>query len=185
MKSESLLKSLSLHRAPAICGCMGLLLAAILTTNAHSQEESADKRAISDKTLINDKQATPLANPLQEKFRKLMTGAKMTGAFTVDGRPLDKISEESYEIEKVEKQSDGDWWVITAHMKYGNKDFSVPVPVEVKWAGTTPVITLDKVTIPGYGTFSARVLFQGDRYAGTWQHDDKGGHMFGKIEVAK
>jgi hypothetical protein len=35
------------------------------------------------------------------------------------------------------------------------------------------------------GTFTARVLFYEDRYAGTWQHGKVGGHMFGKIEKAK
>ena len=61
-------------------------------------------------------------------------------------------------------------------------DLTVPVPVQVKWAGNTPVITVEKVAIPGLGTFSARVLLDGVRYAGTWSHDDKGGHLFGVIE---
>lgn len=120
---------------------------------------------------------------LLEKFKKLMTGAKLTGMFTIDGRPLDKLNAETYEIEKAEKLPDGDEWAITARIKYGDKDALFPVPVQVKWAGSTPVITLDKITIPGLGTFSARVLFHGDRYAGTWQHDEVGGHMFGKIEL--
>ena len=58
----------------------------------------------------------------------------------------------------------------------------VPVPVQVKWAGKTPVITVDSVTIPGLGTLSARVLLDGARYAPTWSHDEKGGHLFGVIE---
>ena len=135
-----------------------------------------------EKTLIADVKPDQV---LLDKFKKLMTGAKLTGMFTIDGRPMDKLVAESYEIAKVEKLPDGDEWAITARIKYGDKDAVFPVPVEVKWAGKTPVITLDNVTIPGLGTFSARVLFQGDRYAGTWQHDDKGGHMFGKVELPK
>lgn len=135
------------------------------------------------KTLLAADQ--PATQALQDKFQRLLTGAKLNGMFTVDGQPLDKLSSEQYEIEKVEKQADGDWWLITSRIKYNGKDFQLPVPVEVKWAGTTPVITLDKVTLPGYGTFSARVVFHGDRYAGTWQHDDHGGHLFGKVELAK
>jgi hypothetical protein len=41
---------------------------------------------------------------------------------------------------------------------------------------------LDRVTIPALGTFSARVVLDEGRYAGTWSHDDKGGHLFGVIE---
>ena len=76
----------------------------------------------------------------------------------------------------------GDSWALTSRIKYGDVDLTVPVPVQVKWAGKTPVITVDSVKIPGLGTFSARVLLDRARYAGTWSHDEKGGHLFGVIE---
>ena len=97
---------------------------------------------------------------------------------------MDRLRKEVYEIKEVRKLPDGDLWVITARIKYGEHDLTVPVPLEVKWAGTTPVLTLDNLTIPGLGTFSARVVLHRDKYAGTWQHDDSGGHLFGKIEIA-
>jgi hypothetical protein len=46
----------------------------------------------------------------------------------------------------------------------------------------TPMIMLDNLTIPGLGTFSARVFFHGDLYGGSWQDGDKGGFLFGRIE---
>lgn len=170
---------------------LGGLLALVASSSSGWAQQPAPKgqapdarRPVSgDKTLLAAEE--PANQALLDKFQKLLTGAKLTGMFTVDGQPMDKLSSEQYEVEKVEKQTEGDWWLITARIKYNGKDFQLPVPVEVKWAGTTPVITLDKVTIPGYGTFSARVVFHGDRYAGTWDHDDHGGHLFGKIELAK
>jgi hypothetical protein len=39
-------------------------------------------------------------------------------------------------------------------------------------------------SLPAMGTFTVRVLFYGDRYAGTWQHGAVGGHMSGRIEKA-
>ena len=75
--------------------------------------------------------------------------------------------------------------MITARIKYGNTDKSFPVPIDIKWAGTTPIMTLDKVTIPGLGTFSTRVVIHEGLYAGTWQHDEVGGHLFGTIEKAE
>ncbi len=120
---------------------------------------------------------------LYAKFTKLLTGAKMTGQYTLDGKPLTELKEESYEIEKVEKQAEGDLWVITARIKYGKRDLTLPVPIEVKWAGTTPVLTLDDLTLPGFGTFSARVVLHKDKYAGTWAHGEVGGHLFGLIEL--
>ncbi len=47
------------------------------------------------------------------------------------------------------------------------------------------MVSLTDLTIPGLGTFTARVLFYEDRYAGTWQHGKVGGHMFGKIQPAE
>ena len=154
-------------------------------SDAEQLRPQNDKSLIGADNRVTAQSANPVDQALLDKFQRLLTGAKLTGMFTVDGRPLDKLTAEQYEIQKVEKQTEGDWWLITARIKYGEKDFSVPVPAEVKWAGTTPVITLDKVTLPGYGTFSARVVFHGQRYAGTWQHDDKGGHLFGTIELPK
>jgi hypothetical protein len=51
----------------------------------------------------------------------------------------------------------------------------------VKWAGDTPVVTVTDVLVPGIGTFTARVLFYKDQYAGTWRGDDHGGQMYGRI----
>jgi len=58
----------------------------------------------------------------------------------------------------------------------------VPLPLEVKWSGDTPVITLTNFTIPALGTFTSRVLIYNGKYAGTWTHGKVGGHLFGTIE---
>lgn len=118
-----------------------------------------------------------------ERFSKMFSGSVLRGQFTIDGRPLNQLKQEGYEIVRAKKLPKGDQWSIEARIKYGKYDLVVPVPLDVKWAGNTPVLTLDKITIPGMGTFSARVLLHDDRYAGTWQHDEVGGHMFGKIEL--
>ena len=119
---------------------------------------------------------------LEKEFAKTLTGAALVGRFTVDGHSdTGKTNADRYEIESAEKVQ-GHRWIITARIKYGKHDVKLPVPLEVYWAGDTPVITLTKAAIPGMGTFTSRVMIYGDRYAGTWQHDAFGGHMWGKIE---
>ncbi len=127
---------------------------------------------------------------LEKEFAKTLTGAALLGQFTIDGKSdakkapdARKTGSDRYEIESAEKQA-GDRWLITARVKYGKHDMKVPVPIDVFWAGDTPVMSLTKMTVPGLGTFTARVMFYGDRYAGTWQHDAVGGHMWGRIERA-
>ena len=147
--------------------------------NAQEQSGNSDRAAV-------DRQASdilPARKALYDKFTKLLTGAKFVGHFTIDGKSLADLRKETYEIEKVEKLPEGDMWVITARIEYGDKDLKVPVPLEVKWAGTTPVLTLDHLTIPGLGTFAARVLLHQDKYVGTWRHDEVGGHLFGAIKL--
>ena len=107
---------------------------------------------------------------------------KLVGRFTIIGRDDGELPKEEYTIESVKKLPDGDYWEFKARIKYGQNDVTVPLQLEVKWAGTTPMITLTDFTIPGMGTFSSRVVIYKKRYAGTWTHGKVGGHLFGVIE---
>lgn len=115
-----------------------------------------------------------------EKLSKLLTGSTLTGYFSVVGAENSTPKPEHYEILKMTKLQ-GNMWMIMARIKYGKTDTTVPIVLPVEWAGKTPMITVDQLTIPGMGTFSCHVLFAGDRYAGTWQHGEKGGHLWGTI----
>lgn len=120
----------------------------------------------------------------EQKLADYLSGAKFVGKFTIDGKPDADPKTEEYTINKCEKLPQENLYRFTARIKYGDVDTEVPMDLPVLWSGNTPVITLDQFWIPGMGTFSARVLIHSDRYAGTWQHDAVGGHMFGKIERA-
>lgn len=118
---------------------------------------------------------------LEQAFVDQMKGATLVGSFTVVGREDRPASPDRYEINSVEKVG-GDTWRFNTHMQYGKVDVTLPVVVTMLWAGDTPIITMTDVEIPTLGIFTARVFFYGDRYAGTWQHGQVGGHMYGKIE---
>lgn len=122
---------------------------------------------------------------LIKQFEQYLTGATLEGHFTVLGSDTGKRHAEKYSIVEAKKTQKKDRWIIKARIQYGKKDLVVPVNVKVLWAGKTPVITLEKTTIFGLGTFSARVLFNEGMYSGTWKHDDKGGHLFGKVIASK
>lgn len=123
--------------------------------------------------------------PPIEEFEKYLSNAVLSGSFTMDGQPLSKLEEERYEIKSAKKlDGDDNLWEIKTRIKYGTKDLTVPVIVNLEWVGRTPMIVLDSVTIPGMGTFSARVVFHDRKYAGTWKHDNVGGHLFGRVEPA-
>ena len=135
----------------------------------------------------SDEPAKPAASPTPEMIKKLtaeLTDVKLIGSFTVSGREDQAPKAEEYTISTALKLPDGDLWMIKARIKYGDKDVTVPIPLEIKWAGDTPVITLTNLEIPGLGTFSSRVVIYEGRYAGTWQHGNIGGNLFGRLEKA-
>jgi len=134
-------------------------------------------------SISSAQEATPPVDQqkkLIEKLSSAISNTKWTGSFTVTGNEANPKTE-TYEIRQAEYQGD-DKWLLTARIAYGDRDVIVPIPLEIKWAGRTPVITVDNLTIPPLGTFDARVLMRLGSYAGTWAHGDKGGHLFGKYE---
>lgn len=124
---------------------------------------------------------------LEKEFAESLSGAVLTGTYSVTGKEGAKESApktEKYTISKVTKLKD-DFWLIQSRIQYGDHDVNVPLTLEIKWAGDTPIITMTDVAVPGLGTFTARVMFYRGRYAGTWQHDKVGGHLWGTFEKPK
>jgi hypothetical protein len=116
---------------------------------------------------------------LERAFTERMRNVSMVGYFTVAGREEPRTTPDRYDISSVEKVGDDQW---RFNARIGEHDVTLPVTVTMRWIGDTPIIMLTDLTIPTLGTFSVRLLFYGDRYAGTWQHGDTGGHMYGRIE---
>ena len=124
---------------------------------------------------------------LNKKLAEFLTGTRWEGHFTMTGKETPP-KKEHYEIIKAEKSAEGDFWNLVVRIKYGDNDVTQPLPpIEIKWAGRTPIISVDKVTVPTLGTFDARVVIrkgadgQPGKYAGTWSHGKVGGHLFGMI----
>jgi hypothetical protein len=122
----------------------------------------------------------PSQDELERKFVEDLTGATLVGHFSVDGRDA-APGEERYKISKVTKV-EGETWLFEAQIVYGKHDVTLPLPLTVKWAGDTPVITLTDMLVPGLGTYTARVLIYRGQYAGTWSGADHGGEMWGRLE---
>lgn len=137
--------------------------------------------------LVRAQEASAPASPaaraadLEAKFQETLTGVTMSGRWVLikDGE-LGPEKPEKYTIVSVAKTG-GDAWVINARLRYGQQDIVAPIPVEVKWAGDTAVIIVNNLTVPGGGTYSARVLIHDGTYAGTWSGGNHGGLLNGLI----
>ncbi|MFT5049279.1 MAG: outer membrane protein assembly factor BamB [Chlamydiales bacterium] len=118
---------------------------------------------------------------LEAEFERALSGVAFVGHFTADDAPDRAPTAERYEITKITKLQDN-YWRFVAKIEYGTRSVSLPLDLEVEWAGDTPVITLTDFQVMGMGTFTARVVVYRGRYAGTWQGATHGGHLFGVIE---
>lgn len=119
---------------------------------------------------------------LDAKFAATMSNAVLKGSFTAGPiRPGEPLKEDKYTLGEVKKLDSGKW-LFSTRIQYGEHDVTLPLVLDVMWAGDTPVITLTKLPVPALGTFTARVLVYDDHYAGTWDGGDHGGHLFGVIE---
>lgn len=126
------------------------------------------------------RQATP--NPNHERhrqFEQMMTKVVLVGHSTRTGRE-GLSGEERYFIDKVTHAA-GNTWIFHSRFRHGGREIPVPVPIQIEWAGDTPVITLTDLTIPKVGTYTTRLLLYRGQYAGTWSAERGGGQMFGRI----
>jgi hypothetical protein len=169
----------------SVCGFLALFALLQLSVPSAVAQDKADKaeqpkqaaKAAADAGA--DKQAE-----LEAAFAKSLSGATLEGSYTLSGRgDGSKLRREKYTLGEVKKLS-GDMWLFPARIEYGGKDVTLPIPLPVRWAGDTPVIVVDNVTLPGFGTVSARVLFFDKHYSGYWKHGDHSGNLFGEIYPA-
>ena len=122
---------------------------------------------------------------LEREFQQRMSGAVLVGRFSDSARPDTAPKEDRYTIQRVSKiEGAGDRWLFLCRIQFGKKDIAVPLTIPVRWAGDTPVISVTDMTIPGMGTYTARVMIYDDQYAGTWRGGTHGGHLWGRIERA-
>ena len=136
----------------------------------NTNEPSQGTNATADKPKFDQEEA-------EMKFKALLTKATLAGYATSlkDGK-LGEEKGDKYNVVNVVKTG-GDALVVSARLKYGDREFVAPIPVQVKWAGDTPVMIVDNVGIPGGSTYSARVMFYNQTYSGTWTGARGGGGM--------
>lgn len=114
----------------------------------------------------------------EKEFQESMANVLMEGGATRDGK--EGVSTDKYSVVKVEKTGPESWtFQVKVNMK--GTEVVLPLPIDIKWAGDTPVITLTDKILPGMGTYTARVVIYRGNYAGTWSGAHGGGKVFGKL----
>src|SRR5271154_4016552 len=131
--------------------------------------------------VAQDAPAPPEMTPFEKQFQESMSNVKLVGYYLTGGSA--ELHDDSYVIERISKIKE-DTWRFEARILYNKKDFKVAMNLPVKFAGDTPVISLTNFAVPGFGTFTARVVMYNGAYAGTWGSAGANGHggkLFGKI----
>ncbi|NRA37579.1 MAG: hypothetical protein HRU15_05525 [Planctomycetes bacterium] len=159
------------------------------TAQSNAEEDELIKAAAENIIELKRKQQQVQKNQKQQKLQEIneaaftasLKNAQLKGFFTMRGKhQQDGLAQDTYTIYSVEKVAK-DFWKMEVGIRYATTDVRVPLFVPIKWAGDTPVVSISDMMIPGIGTYSARVLFNGKHYAGTWDGDGYGGELFGQI----
>jgi hypothetical protein len=163
------------------------LLSLGLSHSSFAQDKATDSAEKQKDAAVQPGAAKPklTAEELEARFKSTLAKATMAGRWcSIQDGTLGPEKEDKYTIIGAQKMG-GDMWIINARIQYNKKDIVAPIPVQVKWAGDTPVIIVDKLPMPGGGTYSARVLIYEHTYAGTWSGGDHGGLLNGIITNEK
>src|SRR5258708_7487541 len=104
----------------------------------------------------------PALTPAERDFEQSLSGVTLDGHFTkLNGGGL---TDDKYGIEKVTRLKEG-LWRFDTRIQYGGHDVKMPLELEVKWAGDTPVITLTDKAVAGMGSFTVRLAIYRGQYA--------------------
>jgi hypothetical protein len=117
---------------------------------------------------------------LEKELAERLSNARMVGFYMIEGQN-GPPQQDSYTLGKVQK-SEGDKWLFQARIEFNKKMLNVPLEIPIYWADQTPIITVTNFSIPGMGTYTARVMIHDDHYAGTWSSPRHGGFLWGRIE---
>lgn len=152
--------------------CLIALVAWVVTAQEASKPQAVTK-------------PPPPQEELEATFKKTFTKATMSGRWCpLEEGKLGPEKKDRYTINSVTKVGK-DVWLMNARVQYGGNDLTIPVPIQVKWAGDTAVIVVDKFAMPGSSNaYSARVLVYNNTYAGNWSGEDNGGMLYGTITQA-
>lgn len=121
----------------------------------------------------------------EEKLKALFTEAYLSGRWAPlkEGVLGEERSGDKYQIVSITKV-DGDKWTISAKLKYRDQEFVIPIPVTIQFAGDAMVLMVNDFSIPGGGTYSARLLIHEKTYSGSWKSARGGGMLYGTISNA-
>lgn len=119
----------------------------------------------------------PLSPPEQRLVAMLANSVLEGFTMSLSGTAAD-VSADQYSVTSVEKMGPDRWKMVAKVLGM----VPIPMELEVKWAGDTPVITLSNLDVGILGTYSARVLLFEDHYSGVWTGNGKGGYVWGQIK---
>lgn len=178
---------------PTSPSLLWLSIVVILSLGINSIQAQAPAEAKKDSqpgqsstTEAVSKTASAAQNPLptdpEERFKFLFTKSFLSGRWAPlrDGALGEERGGDKYNIVSAVK-GEGDTWIISAKMKYGDREFVMPIPVKMQFTGDVAILTVDNLQIPNGGSYTARLLIYERTYSGTWKGQRGGGMLYGTI----
>lgn len=117
-----------------------------------------------------------------ESLQRTLTGATLSGFVARAEHGKSPRIDVAVLIERVAKSKAIHDWTLDVVVAPDGDARKYSVTCDVRWAGPTPVLTINRADLPGIGQFSAKLIIHNCLVAGTWVHDDLRGHAWGMVD---
>lgn len=136
-------------------------------------------------TLMNAEaqEKKPDLEKLEAGFIAMLKDATLHGTWApISQQGLGEDKADAYRVVRAVKKS-GNQWEIVSRVNRKGREFEFPIPVVIEFAGDAAVMILEEVPLEQGKTWSARILFHDNVYAGSWWSPDgeKSGIVSGTI----
>ena len=126
--------------------------------------------------------ATPVPDQatLDKEFEKTMSGATLSGSFTVDGRQ--DAAAQGREVHHHESEQASRWVLAVSEshsIRQARCQPGASAGSKMGWRHARH--HAHRLHRAGFGKFTCRIMIYDDQYVGTWNGGDHGGKMFGRV----
>lgn len=116
-----------------------------------------------------------------ESLQRVLSGATLSGLLSPAGNH--QPTQAAVLVKQLQKAAGPHDWLFQIAITAGGKEQECSVKGDVHWHGSTPVLTMHDVEIPGVGQVSGKLMIHNRLFAATWVHEGVRGHAWGDVAV--
>lgn len=116
-----------------------------------------------------------------QSLKRLLTGTTLSGQINVGGPGKPELKDFAVLVERVTSSEESHDWTLEVVVTPGGNGQPFNVKCDVRWARSTPVLTVVDADAPGLGKVSVKLMIHNMLFAGTWIYEGRRGQAWGAL----